>query len=166
MWITFPIYIFNNTENAAFRIYGTDGAVFIDPHLRQIVPDKVVAGHGCGCFPASAGSGAGTPRDAVAGPIDTGYKHMFGQLIAPVLIHGLVNGKPVISFFQQQRVSGVRAIKAVGGLITSIHKYPCVGQVFGPVQTFAVNIGVEMPQAVHLFVKIGKSVSVKDFRAV
>ena len=91
---------------------------------------------------------------------------MFRQLIAPVFIHGFVHGKPVISFFQQQRIAGIRAVKTVGGLITSIHKYPCVGQIFKPVQTFTVNIGVKMSQTVNLFVKIGKRVSVKDFRAV
>jgi hypothetical protein len=61
----------------------------------------MIARHG-GCrFTASAGRSTDAPGCAASRGLDTGNEHMFRQLIASVFIHGFVDGKPVISFFQQ-----------------------------------------------------------------
>ncbi len=164
--IPFMVHILEDSEYAAFRVDGSDRALIINPHLGQIIADKIGAGHGRRGFSAPAGSRPRAPGNAAAGAFDSGDEHMFGELVAPVFIDRLIDREPVISLFHQQRVSRVSAVEAVGRLITAIHEYPCIGQIFGAVPAFAVNIRIKMLQTIDFFVKTGKYIPVEELCAV
>ena len=72
----------------------------------------------------------------------------------------------MISFFHQQCVAGISAVKAICGQMAAIHVYPRIGQIFGAVQAFTVDVGVEMPQSAHFFFEISKSIAVEDLGTV
>ena len=140
--------------------------MIINPHLGQIIADKTGTGHGRRGFSTPAGSRPRTPGNAAAGTFNSGDKHVFGKFVPPVFIDRLIDRKPVIALFHQQSVSRVSAVEAISCLITAIHKYPCIGQIFGAVQAFAVNIRIKMAQTIYFFVKTVICISVEYFCTV
>ncbi len=164
--IPFMVDILENTKDAAFRIDRADRTMIVYPHLGQVIPDKIGAGHGRRRLSAPAWSRSRTPGNTSSGTFDSGDEHMFGELIAPIFIDRFIDREPVIAFFHQQRVSGVGAVETVGCLIAAIHKDPGIWQIFGAVQALAVNIRIKMLQTIDFFIKTGINISVKDLRAV
>ena len=50
--------------------------------------------------------------------------------------------------------------------MAAIHIDSGVGQVFGPVQTFAVDIGIEMTEFFNLLIKVGIYIAIEDIGTV
>ncbi len=164
--VAFPVDVFDDTKNSAFGIDGSHGTVVCDPHLRQIIPDKMITGHRRGGFAATAGCRTHHPGNAPAGPLDAGDKHVLGNLLAFVFINRAIHRKAMVALFHQQGVAGIGAVEAVGSQVTAVHVNPGIGQIFRPVQAFAVDVGVEMPELFDLLIKIGIDIAVEDGGAV
>jgi hypothetical protein len=132
--IALSVHIFHDAEDATFRVDGAYAAVFVDPHLGQVVAHKMVARHGRGGFSASGRRGTGHPGHPATGTVNAGDEHVFGQFSAVAFIDSLVYGKAVVPFFQQQGVARIRAVKRIGRAMAAVHENPCIGQIFGPIK--------------------------------
>ena len=126
----------------------------------------MVARHGRSRLAASARGGTDHPGYAVTGSVDTGNKHVLGQLLFSFYINRTVNRKTVVALFHQQGVAGIGAVEAVGGQMAAIHEYPGVGQIFGSVQTFAVDIGIKVACFFSFPVKKRIHITVQDIGTV
>ena len=164
--IPVPVDVFHDPEDAGFRIDRADRAVLGDPHLRQIITHEPAAGHGRGGLAAPTRGRAGKPSHTPPRPFDPGDKHVLREFHARVFVDGLVHRKAMVAFFEQQGVAGVGAVAAVGRPKASVHEHTGLGQVLGPVQAFAVEIGVEMAAADHLAIESLECVAVEDLGAV
>ena len=96
-----PVDVFDDAENAVFRIDAADGAVIVNPDLSQIIADEFRADHGRRRFTAAAGRGACKKGNPAARTRNTGNKHVLGQFLAPAEIGGPVHGKAVVSLFSK-----------------------------------------------------------------
>ncbi len=126
----------------------------------------MVTGHGRGGLAAAAGCRTHHPGDAPAGPLDAGDKHVLGDLLAFLFINGSIHRKAMVALFHQQGVAGIGAVEAIGGQVAAVHIDPGIGQVFGPVQAFAVDVSVEMSEFFDFLVKIGIDIAIENGRAV
>ncbi len=124
------------------------------------------AGHGSGGFAAAAGSRAGKPGNPAARAVHAGNEHVFGQFIALVFVDSLIDREAVVAFFQQQGIAGVGAVDAEGCAVAPVHEHPGVGQILGPVQTLAVNIGKKVPAFSNFVVEIFERIAVENLGTV
>ncbi len=122
----------------------------------------MITGHGRGGLAAPAGCRTYHPGDAPTGPLDAGDKHVLGDLLAFFFINGPIHRKAMVALFHQQGVTGIGTVEAIGCQVAAVHKYPGVGQVFRPVQTFAVDVGVEMSELINFLIKGSINITIED----
>ena len=85
---------------------------------------------------------------------------MLGRFFAHFFIDRYINRKAVISFFHQQSIAGIGAVETISRLIAAIHIDSGIGQIFGPIQPFTVDIAKKIAQLLDLTVKIRKCVTI------
>ena len=165
-WVSLPVHIFHNTEYSNFGINGSNRAVIGNPHLCEVIAHKMVAGHGSGRFPATAGSRSYHPGNTPVFPLDPGDKHMFGRLLSLQFIHTTVYREAMVALFHQQCIAGIGAINTIRSQMAPIHEHPGVRQILRTVQSLTVNIGIEVTQFFNLLIKSRVYIAVQYVGAV
>ena len=166
MGIPFPIDVLDDAEDAFLRVDGPQGAVLGDPQLGQVVANEVGTDHGGGGLPAAAGRSTRKEREPSFRTAQAGDEHVLGDLPAPPVVGGQIDGEAVIAFLQEQGVSGVGAEHAVGRQPAAVHEHPGQRQVLASVRPLAVHVGEEHPSALDLPIEALVSVEEQEVGAV
>ena len=113
--IALPVDVFDNAEDAFFRVDGAHRAVFGYPHLREVVTDETVPRHRRRSFAAAARGRSAEEGRAAARTVEAGNEHVFRELFAGMEIGGEVDRKAVVPLLHEKGVPGVCAVHRVGG---------------------------------------------------
>ena len=158
------IDVLDDAENANFRVDRPQSTVLVNPHLGQIVADKIAANHGRGGFTATRRCGPGKIGFSAARASHAGDKHMLGEFHARIFVHGTVRGKTMIAFFHQQGVACIGAEGRKGGLPAAIHVNARFRHVLGAVGSFRVDIGEKFASPDDFSIKDSVAVAIEQLR--